>query len=439
MSHPPPRTPRFYVRTYGCQMNELDSAKMARLLERDGWEAVDGPAEADVMVVNTCSVREKPTHKVVSLIGKIRLLKHSRPDLRLLIAGCFAAQEGQQLLDRFPTVDAVIGPAGVERVAEAARRVRTERFVDLSEEGGFVPDPTFRGSGRVCASVAIQRGCDHGCTYCIVPQVRGGERFRDPAEILREVSHLLRQGARDITLLGQNVNRYRGSGADGEPLRFPDLLRRVAALDRTLRVRFLTSNPWDLEPDLVRALGEEPNVCPYLHLPVQSGSDRVLRRMGRPHGRRDYLDLLERLRSARPDLALSSDILVGFPGEDESDFAATLELVEQVRFTALFVFAYSPRPGTPAALLEDDVPKPEKNRRVRTVLELQERSTAEILQGWVGREVRVLLDTRGRDSLTGRAPDYTLVHVDGPDEWIGREVTVRIDEALRHTLRGTVR
>jgi len=432
--------PRFHIKTYGCQMNELDSAKMARLLEIQGWLATDDPDEADVLLINTCTVREKPVHKAVSLLGRYRQFKQRRPDLRLVVTGCYAVQAGQALLKQHPYVDAVVGPDRTADIVEMLRRAGTERFVDVGTDptGGFAAEPVFDSPRRIRAFVAIQRGCDHGCSYCIVPHVRGPERYRDPADVVEEVAQLLDAGARDITLLGQNVNRYRGRrAASGEEVRFPQLLRRVAALDRSVRIRFLTSNPWDLGDELIEALGDEPNVCPYLHLPVQSGADRVLKRMRRPHTRRQYLDLVARIRDAQPAMSFSSDFLLGFPGEQEEDVQRTLELVEQVEYAHVYVFAYSPRPGTIAAGWEDDVPREVKLDRVQRVLALQESKTAEALQRWVGKTTRVLVEEHGRDSLIGRTTDYTLVHLEGPLAWIGREMDVHIDEALRHTLRGS--
>jgi len=420
-------------------MNELDSAKMARLLEIEGWAPADDPGEADALLINTCTVREKPVHKAVSLLGRYRQLKQRRPDLRVVVTGCYAVQAGRSLLKQHPYVDAVVGPDRAARIVDVLRRAATERFVDVGSDptGGFASVPVFDGPRRIRAFVAIQRGCDHRCSYCIVPDVRGSERYREPADVIEEVTRLVEAGARDITLLGQNVNRYRGRAAGGAEVRFPGLLQQVAALDRSVRIRFLTSNPWDLGGDLIETLGSEPNICPYLHLPVQSGSDRVLRRMRRPHTGRQYLDLVARIRDALPQMAFSSDFLMGFPGEEEQDVEQTLELVERVGYAHVYVFAYSPRPGTPAASWPDDVPRQVKLQRVQRVLDLQEGKTAEALARWVGQTARVLLDESTRGDLVGRTRDYTLVHVRGPSEWIGREVEVRIDEALRHTLRGT--
>ncbi len=437
-------TPAVHIRTFGCQMNELDSAKMARLLILEGWRVVEEPVDADVLIVNTCSVREKPTHKVVSLLGRYRQIRDRQPGLKVVVAGCYAVQAGRGLLERHPDVDAVVGPDAMGRIGDVLRRVAVERFVDLGRpDEAFVAEPVARGSAGVTAFVAIQRGCDHGCTYCIVPQVRGRERYRAPSEVLGEVERLFATGVREVTLLGQNVNRYRGqvAGAGAEEMRFSGLLRRVAALDPTARVRFVTSNPWDLGQDLIDVLAELGNVCPYLHIPVQSGSDRVLERMGRPYSAAGYLDLIARIRAARPGVALSSDILVGFPGETEDDLQATLDLVEQVGFSQLYVFAYSPRPGTVAFGWEDDVPQQVKLERVRRVLAVREAQGETILRSMIGRDLPVLLDGRAREpgTLVGRTPDYTRVHVDGPISWIGREIRVHIDEALRHTLRGTAR
>lgn len=438
---PAPRSPlpKVHVKTFGCQMNELDSAKMIRLLELDGWAEVAQPGDADALLINTCTVREKPAHKVESLLGRYREIKQQRPAVRIVVTGCYAVQEGRKLLRRHPEVDAVVGPDAVARIADVLRRSWSRRFVDMGgEDGGFAEEPVFRGSQRVSAMVAIQRGCDHGCTYCIVPSVRGDERYRPPGDVLREVDRLVEAGAREVTLLGQNVNRYRGVDLDGAETRFHLLLECVARTHPDVRVRFLTSNPWDLGDETVGVIAAHPNVCPYLHLPVQSGSDRVLERMGRPHTAQEYRDLVARIRAARPDTAFSTDILVGFPGETETDFLQTLELVQHVRYTQLFVFTYSPRPGTVAAGWTDDVSREVKVKRLMRVVETQEAITRALLDARVGGVERVLIDERGRDSLLGRTPDFVLVHVDAPDSWLGHEVDVRIERALRHTLWGSL-
>ncbi len=438
MAAPRSPLPKVHVKTFGCQMNELDSAKMIRLLELDGWAEAGEPADADALLINTCTVREKPAHKVESLLGRYREIKQQRPSVRIVVTGCYAVQEGRKLLRRHPEVDAVVGPDAVSRIADVVRRSWSRRFVDMGgEDGGFAEEPVFRSSRRVAAMVAIQRGCDHGCTYCIVPSVRGNERYRGPGDVLREVEQLVEGGARDVTLLGQNVNRYRGTDASGAEARFHRLLADVAQAHPGVRVRFLTSNPWDLGDELVDVLARHANVCPYLHLPVQSGSDRVLERMGRPHTAQDYRDLVARIRAARPEVSFSTDILVGFPGEDDADFLETLELVRHVRYAQLFVFAYSPRPGTVAAEWPDDVPREVKVQRLMRILDAQEGITRAHLDGRVGGVERVLIDEKGRDSLLGRTPDFVLVHVDAPDSWIGREVDVRVERALRHTLWGS--
>jgi tRNA-2-methylthio-N6-dimethylallyladenosine synthase len=436
--------PAVHIRTFGCQMNELDSSKMARLLEQDGWRVAEHPEDADALVINTCTVREKPAHKVESLLGRYRQLKQRRPSIRIVVAGCYAKQGGRGMLDRFPHVDAVIGPDAVGRIARVLERASRQRFADVAPgaEDAFIAEPVLPTQGRVSSMVAIQRGCDHGCTYCIVPSVRGAERYRAPDLVLAEVRALVAGGVRDVMLLGQNVNRYRSQGweqpDDPENLRFSDLLRRVAAVDTSVRVRFVTSNPWDLGDDLIAALAELDNICPHLHLPVQSGSDRVLARMGRPHTAEQYLDLIARLRAARPDVTFSGDILMGFPGETAEDVEETLALVDRVRYQNLYVFAYSPRPGTVASEWEDDVPREEKVRRLQAVLARQEIWTAEALGAQVGRTVRVLVEEHGRDegTLAGRTPDFKMVHLPGPTEWIGREIDVVVEKALRHTLRG---
>lgn len=433
----PPR--RVYIETWGCQMNELDSQRMAGQLMQQGVLPTHSPEEADIILLNSCSVREKAEHKVYSRIGEYRLLKRAKADLVIGLCGCVAQQEGQRALDRVPDLDFVVGPARVGELNDVIDRRRAGQRVvatGFPEERQYDIDAISR-QGEYKGMVTIIEGCNKSCTFCIVPQTRGPERSRPFAEILQEVRHLLDYGFLEIELLGQTVNHWREPGG---ALDFADLLEAVAGLPGLERLRFVTSYPRDFTPRMVEQVGKHSNICPYLHLPVQSGSDRILRRMGRGYTRELYLDLVQQLRRARPELALSTDLIVGFPGETDEDFRQTLDLVEEVRFASVFAFKYSPRPGTAAPRLDGVVESGLADERLQRLFEAQGRIQREINQSLVGREFDVLVTGWGRrpGTQTGRTSCHRIIHfpVDAEPAPLGSMTRIQIESALPHSLLG---
>ena len=430
---------RFFIETWGCQMNELDSQRLAGQLMQQGILPTRDVGEADVILLNSCSVREKAEQKVYSRLGEYRLLKKGRRDLLIGLCGCVAQQEGEQALTQVPDLDFVLGPARVGELQEVlARRRAGERVVatGFPEERRYDLDAVAR-HGEYKGMVTIIEGCNKNCTFCIVPQTRGPERSRPLADILREVRHLLDYGFREIELLGQTVNHWRepGGGAD-----FADLLDRVTRLPGLERLRFVTSYPRDFTPRMAAQVGLHANICPYLHLPVQSGSDAVLRRMGRGYTRNEYVALAARLRAARPDLALSTDLIVGFPGETEKDFQQTLDLVREVRFSAVYAFKYSPRPGTAAPRLDGAVANEVASERLQRLLALQEGIQRQINESLVGRDFEVIVTGWGKQpgTQTGRTPCHRVIHFDaGPEPVVLGNVTrVQVESAFPHSLVG---
>jgi tRNA-2-methylthio-N6-dimethylallyladenosine synthase len=432
----PPR--RFYIETWGCQMNELDSQRMAGQLMQQGILPTKEPDGADIILLNSCSVREKAEQKVYSRLGEYRLFKRRNADLLIGLCGCVAQQEGERALQRVPDLDFVLGPARVGELSQVvARRRNGERVVatGFPEERQYDIDAVSR-QGEYKGMVTIIEGCDKNCTFCIVPKTRGPERSRPLAEVLREVRHLLDYGFQEIELLGQTVNHWREPGGD---LDFADLLEAVATLPGVRRLRFITSYPRDFTPRMVEKVGRHENICPYLHLPVQSGSDPVLRRMGRGYTRDQYRGLVDQLRAARPDLALSTDIIVGFPGESEDDFQKTLDLVEETRFATLYAFKYSPRPGTAAPRLDGQVDSDLAGERLQRLFALQEKIQKEINLGLVGKEYDIVVTGWGREAgmQMGRTPCHRIVHfAAGADTApLGSVTRVRIEGALSHSLK----
>jgi tRNA-2-methylthio-N6-dimethylallyladenosine synthase len=433
----PPR--RFFIETWGCQMNELDTQRMAGQLMQQGILPTREPEEADIILLNSCSVREKAAQKVYSRLGEYRHFKRNRGDLLIGLCGCVAQQEGEKALERVPDLDFVLGPARVGELQDVvARRRAGERVVatGFPEERQYDIDAVSR-AGEYKGMVTIIEGCNKNCTFCIVPKTRGPERSRPSAEILREVRHLLDYGFQEIELLGQTVNHWREPEGDWD---FADLLDQIARMPGVQRLRFVTSYPRDFTPRMVEQIGRHTNICPYLHLPVQSGSDRVLRRMGRGYTRGEYLDLVAQLRRARPDLALSTDLIVGFPGETEEDFESTLELVREVRFAAMYAFKYSPRPGTAAPRLSDPVQPEVASERLQRLFQLQNGIQEEINRELVGEELEVIVTGWGKQpgTQTGRTPCHRVVHfATGPEPALLGSVTrVQVETALPHSLLG---
>lgn len=426
-------TKKIHIATFGCQMNVDDSERMALALEPLGYAATDRQEEADLIVINTCSVRVKAEQKALSLLGRMKHLKKANPELRIALTGCVAQQEGQALLDRFEHLDLVLGTGAINRLPELLKR--PGRFVDiqLAEEL-----PVLSGAEvmprELKSQVTIMQGCDNFCAYCIVPYVRGRERSRPPKEIIAEIEAKVAAGTREVNLLGQNVNSYAYQDWD-----FTRLLTEVDRIEGLWRLRFTTSHPKDMTPELIEAIGKTKKLCPFLHLPFQAGSDNILKAMNRGYTKAHYLSLVEALKKARPDLALSADCIVGFPGETEADFLETMDLLEKVRFDSLFSFRYSDRPGTRAARMENKVPQEDAARRL-TILQARQREiTLESNRAVVGSEVEILVEGPAKrgELLTGRTGTNKIVHFPGGTELIGRLVKVRVSQAGTNSLQGT--
>ncbi len=434
---------KLYVKTFGCQMNEYDSAKMADLLgATHGFEPVAEPEQADLLLLNTCSIREKAQEKVFSLLGQWRELKERRPGVVIGVGGCVASQEGEQLRRRAPCVDLVFGPQTLHRLPRMLEELEGGRqgVIDVSfpeiEKFDRLPEPRAEGPS---AYVSIMEGCSKYCSYCVVPYTRGEEVSRPFDDVLSEVAQLARQGVREVNLLGQNVNAYRGAMHDGEQADLALLISYVAAIDGIERIRYTTSHPLEMSDSLIQAYAEVPQLVSHLHLPVQSGSDRILAMMKRGHSVLEYKRIIRRLREVRPDISISSDFIVGFPGETEADFAATMKLIDQVGFDHSFSFIYSARPGTPAASLPDEVPLEEKKRRLATLQERIAEQAGGISRAMVGTVQRVLVEgvsRRDTRQLAGRTENNRVVNFDGDPALIGQFAEVKITEALPNSLRG---
>ena len=433
---------KLYLRTYGCQMNEYDSAKIADVLARaEGLAPAAAPEDADVIVFNTCSVREKAEEKVFADLGRVRALKRANPRLMIAVGGCVASQEGEGIVRRAPYVDVVFGPQTLHRLPELLARRRSEgrAQVDVSfpeiEKFDRLPEPRADGPR---AFVSIMEGCSKYCSFCVVPYTRGEEVSRPFEDVVAEVDALARAGVREVTLLGQNVNAWRGAIARA-PAAFAELLRYVAAIDGIGRIRYTTSHPREFTQRLIDAHAELDALAPHVHLPVQSGADRVLAAMKRGYTALEYRSIARRLRKARPDLSLTSDFIVGFPGETEREFEATLALARELAFDGSFAFVYSPRPGTPAAELPDAAPraaKLERLQRLNAVLEAQSRAVSASM---VGRVERVLVEgpsKKDAGELAARTGNNRVVNFPGPAALAGRFAEVRISAALPHSLRG---
>jgi tRNA-2-methylthio-N6-dimethylallyladenosine synthase len=433
---------KLHVITYGCQMNEYDSERVAGLLREHRYELTDSEADADLILVNTCAIREKAEDKVFSKLGELRALKAQRPELVLGVMGCMAQLQQGTVQKRAPYVDLVFGSPAVARVAELVERVRRDRRPVMETGEAPLVKITARppSASRLKAYVTVMEGCEKHCTFCVVPRTRGRERSHPPAAIVAEVQGLVADGCREVTLLGQTVNAY---GRDlTPPSDLAELFRRVNDVEGLARIRFTTSNPYNLTPELIAAMRDVPKVCEWFHLPLQSGSDRVLERMNRGYTRAHYLDLIAALRDAVPDLALSTDLIVGFPGETEADFEATLEMVDRVQYDNVFAFRYSRRPGTPAAAMEDQIAEDVKARRNARLLDVVNRVTAARSARLAGQRVEVLVDgTSRRDpgQLSGRTRCNRVVNFDGRGEAaVGDVVTVRVTGVMPHSLRATL-
>ena len=436
---------KVFIRTFGCQMNEYDSAKMADVLGADAdFEQTDTPEEADVILFNTCSVREKAQEKVFTDLGMVRHLKQKNPDLIIGVGGCVASQEGAAIVQRAPYVDLVFGPQTLHRLpAMMDQRRATGRpqvDIDFPEIEKFDHMPPARVEGPT-AFVSVMEGCSKYCTFCVVPYTRGEEVSRPLADVLAEVAHLAAEGVREVTLLGQNVNAYRGAMEGGEIADFALLLELVHEVPGIERLRFTTSHPREFTPRLVEAFARLPKLAAYLHLPVQSGSDKVLAAMKRGYTALEYKSLIRKIKTARPGISIASDFIVGFPGETEADFEATLKLIADVGFDASFSFVYSARPGTPAANLADDTPQADKMQRLYRLQALINQQAAAISAAMVGSVQRVLVEGPSRkdpNELMGRTENNRIVNFPAPARLIGQFADVAITQANPHSLRGEV-
>jgi len=436
---------KLYIKTHGCQMNEYDSSKMADVLAASHQlQLTQDPAQADVLLLNTCSIREKAQEKVFSELGRWREMKDERPHLVIGVGGCVASQEGDAIRERAPYVDIVFGPQTLHRLPEMLKEVRRSRLpvIDISfpeiEKFDCLPAPRADGP---TAFVSIMEGCSKYCSFCVVPYTRGEEISRPFDDILAEVATLAEQGVREVNLLGQNVNAYRGLMDDGETADLAILIHYVAAIDGIDRIRYTTSHPVEMNDGLIQAYAEVPELVSHLHLPVQSGSDRVLAMMKRNHTALQYKSVIRRLREARPDLSMSSDFIIGFPGETAADFEDTMSLIEDIGFDHSFSFIYSQRPGTPAADFPDDVSLADKKLRLARLQSRISEMAAAISQAMVGNVERILVEKVSRkrtDQLSGRTENNRVVNFDASPGLIGQFVDVRITEALPNSLRGEI-
>lgn len=434
---------KLYIKTFGCQMNEYDSARIAEVLARShGLQLTGTPEQADVLLLNSCSIREKASEKLFSDLGRWRELKEARPSVVIGVGGCVASQEGEDIRRRAPYVDLVFGPQTLHRLPQMlnARLEQQRAVVDVSfpeiEKFDHLPAPRAEGPA---ALVSIIEGCSKYCTFCVVPYTRGKEMSRPLTDVLKEIRQLAAQGVREVTLLGQNVNAYRGLMADGDVADLALLIRHVASIEGITRIRYTTSHPVEFSDNLIGTYAEVPELVNHLHLPVQSGSDRILRLMNRHYTVHEYKDKIRRLREVRPEISITSDFIVGFPGETDADFQATMHLIEEVGFDQSFSFIYSPRPGTPAANLPDPVPMEVKQRRLAVLQARINQMAAASARAMVGTVQRVLVQRPSRKDarmVAGRTENNRVVNFPGDASLIGTFVDVRITEALPNSLRG---
>ena len=417
---------KLFIKTYGCQMNVYDSERMAEALGASGYIPTDTAEDADMVLLNTCHIRVKASEKLYSDLGRLRALKAEKPGLKVGVAGCVAQAEGAEILRRAPVVDLVVGPQSYHRLPEMVAAGGRQIDTEFPAEDKFTLLPERKALRGPAAFLTVQEGCDKFCAFCVVPYTRGSEVSRPVDRLLDEARGLVAQGVRDITLLGQNVNAYHGAGPDG-PWGLARLIRELAKIDGLARIRYMTSHPNDMEDDLISAHGDLPALMPYLHLPVQSGSDRILKAMNRKHTAADYLRLIDRIRAVRPDILLSSDFIVGFPGETDADFNATLDLIRAVGYGQAYSFKYSARPGTPAAE-KPPVPSEIADARLHQLQALITTQQRAVQEAMVGREVHVLYEKPGRmpGQMVGKSDHLHAVHVADPNGRIGQLARVRV-------------
>ncbi|AFU19580.1 tRNA (N6-isopentenyl adenosine(37)-C2)-methylthiotransferase MiaB [Actinobacillus equuli subsp. haemolyticus] len=436
---------KLHITTWGCQMNEYDSSKMADLLNSThGLELTDKPEEADVLLLNTCSIREKAQEKVFSQLGRWKNWKKDKPELIIGVGGCVASQEGEHIRERAPFVDIVFGPQTLHRLPEMINKIRggDRAIVDISfpeiEKFDRLPEPRAEGP---TAFVSIMEGCNKYCSFCVVPYTRGEEVSRPVDDVLFEIAQLAEQGVREVNLLGQNVNAYRGETFDGGICTFAELLRLVAAIDGIDRVRYTTSHPIEFTDDIIEVYRDTPELVSFLHLPIQSGADRVLTMMKRNHTALEYKAIIRKLREVRPNIQISSDFIVGFPGETAEDFEQTMKVIEQVNFDMSFSFIYSARPGTPAADLPDDISEEEKKERLARLQQRINHQAMQFSRAMLGTEQRVLVEGPSKKDimeLTGRTENNRIVNFQGTPDMIGKFVDIKITDVYTNSLRGDV-
>jgi len=450
MSDQPAQLKRLHIKTYGCQMNVYDSERMADVLRPLGYAMTDEAEAADLVVLNTCHIREKAAEKVYSELGRLKSFREQKLERgegrsTIVVAGCVAQAEGEQIMLRQPAVDLVVGPQAYHQLPELIARVARTRGERLSAD--FAPDDKFdalpveRGVDGPAAFLTVQEGCDKFCTFCVVPYTRGAEWSRPVAAVVAEAEQLAAKGVREITLLGQNVNAYDGEDETGGKSTLARLMRRIAAIPGVERIRYTTSHPADMGEDLIEAHGELPQLMPYLHLPVQAGSNKILRAMNRKHTAESYVELIGKIRAARPDIAISGDFIVGFPGETEKDFEDTLALVRAVNYASAFSFRYSRRPGTPAAAMPGQVDKAVGEDRLARLQALLDEQRHAFNAATVGRTLPVLFEKPGRHAgqAVGRSPYLQAVHVNGAAELMGQIAEVEIEDAGNNSLRGALK
>ncbi len=436
-------TKKVFIKTYGCQMNVYDSERMADVLSPIGYAPTEVPDDADLVILNTCHIREKAAEKVYSELGRIRKMKEAnKPDMKVAVAGCVAQAEGAEIKRRAPVVDMVLGPQTYHKLPEMIAKVHRETGAVLETEFDtlekFDQLPETRKPKGFSSFLTIQEGCDKFCTFCVVPYTRGAEVSRPVTQIVAEARSLASQGVREITLIGQNVNAYHAEGPDGGQWGLGELIRHVALIGGIDRIRFTTSHPRDMDDELIKVLGEEPKLMPYLHLPIQAGSDKILRAMNRDHTYEHYKQLIAKIRAANPDIALSGDFIVGFPGETDADFEQTMKCVKEIGYASSFSFKYSVRPGTPGATMHRQVPEDVKSERLKRLQDLLYTQQREFNQSLIGKTLPVLVEGTAREPgrLFGRSPYLTGTHFDGPEELIGQIVDVTITEAGVNSLIG---
>ena len=442
---------RVLVKSYGCQMNVYDAQRMTDILDSRGYEEAREAAEADLVILNTCHIREKASEKIYSELGKLRLMKSEAAadgrSMQIVVAGCVAQAEGSEIIRRQRAVDLVIGPQNYHRLPDLLERAGKQSGVvdtefPIESKFNHMPGPsaTRLDARGVSAFVTVQEGCDKFCSFCVVPYTRGAETSRPADAIIEEASVLAAAGIREITLIGQNVNAYHGVDARGRNVSLANLIERVANIPGVARIRYTTSHPRDMSDDLIEAHRDVPTLMPYLHLPVQAGSDRILDAMNRKHTAADFLGVVEKIRKVRPDIAFSSDFIVGFPGESDEDFVATMRLIEEVRFASAFSFKYSPRPGTPASELRDQVDDSVKANRLSALQRLLDEQRRTFDNSVVGSRVPVLFEKLGRHEgqVVGKSPYLQAIYVEAPPDLIGSVREVDVLEATSNSLRGSL-